>query len=138
MSGDTRITNHPAGAMVVAGGVVADDAVEAGGASGGLHRGAAFGAAGVWCGVSELAAGHVSTPHHHGPQATIVYLMTGMMEFAVWDENGDQHTFSAKAGEFAVIPAGVVHAENNPSDEGCLSMVVRTEGEVPTVVNVEL
>ena len=135
MSAELEIKNYASGAMVIAGGLVVDDDADAGGASGGLHRGAAFGTAGVWCGVSELAPGDRSTPHHHGEQATIVYLLSGMMEFTVLDNDGE-HTFSAQKGEFAVIPAGVVHAENNPGDTGCLSVVVRTNGESPTVFNV--
>jgi len=134
MSQEPDITRFPSGSLLVTGGVEADDADDAGGSSGGLHRGAAVGAEGVWAGVSELAAGHTSTPHHHGPQATIVYLVTGSMEFEVFGDH--PHTFTAHAGDFAVIPAGVVHAERNPSDEGCLCVVVRTNGEAPTVTNV--
>lgn len=135
MSQDPHITRFPSGSLLVTGGVEADDDADAGGASGGLHRGAAFGAVGIWAGVSELAPGHTSTPHHHGDQATIVYLVTGSMDFEVLGD--EPHRFTAHAGDFAVIPAGVVHAEHNPSDEGCLTVVVRTNGETPTVTNLE-
>ena len=117
-------------------GVEADDHTDAGGASGGLHRGAAIGAAGVWAGLSELPAGHQSTPHHHGEQATIVYLISGAMEFTLYGDDG--HVFTAHQGDFAVIPAGAVHSERNPSPDSCLCVVVRTEGEVPTVTNLSL
>ncbi|MCU1497184.1 MAG: hypothetical protein JWM47_1137 [Acidimicrobiales bacterium] len=135
MSTESDITRYPSGAILVTGGVKADDAAEAGGGSGGLHRGSAIGAAGVWAGVSELPAGHLSTPHHHGNQATIVYIVTGQMEFVLYGD--DAHRFTAHPGDFAVIPAGTVHSEANPGTDGCLCVVVRTEGEEPTVVNLE-
>lgn len=135
MSSGSEITQFPSGAILVTGGVEPDDHTDAGGASGGLHRGAAIGAAGVWAGVSDLPAGHQSTPHHHGDQATIVYLISGAMEFTLYGDTA--HTFIARRGDFAVIPAGVIHSERNPSPETCLSVVVRTHGEVPTVTSVE-
>jgi uncharacterized RmlC-like cupin family protein len=130
---DPIVERFPSGALRVTGGVSADDAADAGGRSGGLHRGTAVGAEGVWAGVSELPAGHRSTAHHHGPQATIVFLITGSMEFTI--QSDEPHGFTARAGDFAVIPAGVVHAEYNPGPDGCLCVVVRTNGETPTVVN---
>jgi uncharacterized RmlC-like cupin family protein len=56
------------------------------------------------------------------------------MEFTIMGDEG--HAFTAHAGDFAVVPAGLTHAERNPSpDQPCLSVVVRTNGEMPTVVN---
>jgi uncharacterized RmlC-like cupin family protein len=134
MADDPDVTRFDSGAILVTGGVEADDASDAGGGSGGLHRGSAIGAAGVWAGVSELPGGPQSTPHHHGDQTTIVYLITGAMEFTIMGDEG--HAFTAHAGDFAVVPAGLTHAERNPSpDQPCLSVVVRTNGEMPTVVN---
>jgi uncharacterized RmlC-like cupin family protein len=129
-----NVKQFPSGAMLVTSGVEADDARDAGGASGGLHRGAAFSTSGLWAGVSELAPGHTSVPHHHGDQATIVYIVRGSMTFVVHGEDG--HEFTAGPGSFAVIPAGVTHSERNPGDRGCLTVVVRT-GETPIVVNVD-
>ncbi|MCU1455675.1 MAG: hypothetical protein JWN46_3821 [Acidimicrobiales bacterium] len=133
MPDESDITRFPSGAILVSGGVEADDADAAGGSSGGLHRGSAIGAAGVWAGVSELPSGHQSLRHHHGDQATIIYVISGAMEFTLHGEQG--HTFTAHPGDFAVIPAGITHSERNPSDEGCLCVVVRTNGEEPTVEN---
>jgi uncharacterized RmlC-like cupin family protein len=134
VSDTDNITRFPSGAFLVTSDVEADDAEDAGGASGGLHRGSAFSTDGLWAGVSELAAGHESAEHHHGDQTTIVYIVRGSMTFVVYGEHA--HEFSAGPGTFAVIPAGVIHSERNPSDSGCLTVVVRT-GEKPIVVNID-
>lgn len=127
----------PSGSALLTGGVDADNADAAGGGSGGLARGSALSFAGVWAGVSELPGGHSSTPHHHGDQATVVYVVHGHMTFHVHTEDGEDEVFTAGPGDFAAIPAGAVHAESNPSpDEPCLTVVVRT-GEQPIVVNLD-
>jgi uncharacterized RmlC-like cupin family protein len=124
----------PSGAVLRSGGVIADNAAAAGGGSGGLSRGGDLSYAGVWSGVSELPPGHASTPHHHGEQATIIYIVNGIMTFVVEGPDGVEE-FTANAGDFAAIPAGAVHSERNPStDENCLCIVTRTGAE-PVVVN---
>jgi uncharacterized RmlC-like cupin family protein len=132
-----RIDHYPSGSMVVHGGLVADDAEDAGGASGGLSRGSAVAAGGVWMGVSELPAGHASVLHHHEDQTTLVCIVRGSMWFYVTPPGGGQEeAFSAGPGQIAVIPGGLTHREENPSDEVCVCVVVRN-AEQPTVVNVE-
>jgi mannose-6-phosphate isomerase-like protein (cupin superfamily) len=131
---ESELETFPSGAVLRAGGVVADNAAEAGGGSGGLSRGGDLSYAGLWSGVSELPPGHASTPHHHGDQATIVYIVNGAMTFVVEGPDGTEE-FTAYAGDFAAIPAGAVHSERNPSvDENCFCIVTRT-GAVPVVVN---
>ena len=132
---ETGEISYPSGSLLVRGGVEADNSAAAGGGSGGLARGSAVSAAGIWSGVSELPGGHRSVRHHHGDQTTIVFIVNGAMTFAVEGPDGIDE-FTARSGDFAVVPAGLIHAETNPSDtETCLCVVVRT-GEIPIVVNV--
>ncbi len=131
------IDSFPSGSMLVHGGLVADDADDAGGASGGLSRGSAVSAAGMWMGVSSLPAGHVSLLHHHDDQTTLVCVIRGSMSFFVTPpDGGPEEVFSAGPGQIAVIPGGLSHREENPGHEPCVCVVVR-DSEVPTVVNLE-
>jgi uncharacterized RmlC-like cupin family protein len=119
------------GALVVRGARVAIDSKEdAGGASGALDRGSALSFAGLWAGVTSLAPDSKSSPHHHGPQATIIFVLSGQMSVVITDGGGQ---LEIGPGDFAAVPAGVVHWEENASDEPCRSVVVRT-GETPVVV----
>ena len=132
-----QIDTYPSGSMVVHGGLVADDHEDAGGASGGLSRGSAVSAGGLWMGVSELGVDQPSLLHHHEDQTTLVCVISGEMTFFVTPpDGGPEEQFSARPGEIAVIPGGLTHREENPLDVPCLAVVVRN-AEVPTVVNVE-
>ncbi len=130
-----RVERFPSGSMVVHGGLVADDAEDAGGASGGLSRGSAVSAGGMWMGVSSLPPGHSSVLHHHDDQTTLVCVVRGSMWFFVTPpDGGPEEAFSAGPGQIAVIPGGLAHREENPGDEPCLCVVVRN-AEVPVVRN---
>jgi len=126
--------DFPSGCFLLTTSVVADNADSAGGGSGGLARGSAVSGGGMWMGVSELAAGHDSVPHHHDDQTTIVHVLSGSMTFTVGVDGTE--VFTAGPGDFAVIPGGVVHRESNPSSELCRCIVVRNS-ETPTVRNLE-
>jgi uncharacterized RmlC-like cupin family protein len=135
MSSIAQQTAYPSGSRVVgAGALVADNAADAGGASGALSRGTAASAAGMWMGTSVLPPGHASVAHHHDDQTTIVCIVSGSMRFLVVGPDGEED-FTAAAGEIAVIPGGVVHREENPGTEPCICVVARNSEE-PTVVNV--
>ncbi|CAN5612622.1 hypothetical protein BH09ACT7_BH09ACT7_23660 [soil metagenome] len=136
MSSSADQITYPSGCRVVGlGAMNADDASDAGGSSGGLHRGTSVSAAGVWMGTSVLPAGHDSVLHHHDGQTTIVCIISGSMRFLVNGPDG-QEDFIAGAGEIAVIPGGLVHREQNTGDVDCVCVVVR-DSEQPTVVNVD-
>ncbi len=125
------------GSMLVHGGLVADNDDRAGGASGALSRGNAVSAGGLWMGVSSLEAGHVSLPHHHEDQTTLVCVIAGSMSFFVRPpDGGAEESFTAGPGQIAVIPGGLTHREENRSSVPCLCVVVRN-AERPVVVNVE-
>lgn len=131
------ITEFGSGSLLVSNGLVADDHDDAGGASGGLSRGTAVSAGGVWMGVSELSADAPSIHHHHEDQTTLVCIISGEMTFLVQPpDGGPEEVFTARPGEIAVIPGGLIHREENPGDVPCVCVVVRNS-ETPTVVNLE-
>ena len=133
---EAEIDRYPSGSLVVHGGLIADDHEDAGGASGGLSRGSAVSAAGLWMGVSELPGKQVSLLHHHNDQTTLVCVISGAMSFFVTPpDGGPEEAFTVGPGEIAVIPGGLTHREENPNDERCISVVVRNS-EKPTVVNI--
>jgi uncharacterized RmlC-like cupin family protein len=122
----------PSGSFLLTTPVVADNAAAAGGGSGGLSRGSAVSAGGMWMGISDLPPGHSSVVHHHEDQTTIVHVLSGEMTFIVGADGGE--VFTAGPGDFAVIPGGVVHRETNPSSHLCHCIVVRN-AEEPVVRN---
>jgi uncharacterized RmlC-like cupin family protein len=130
----TETVSFPSGCSLLTTRVEADNAVSAGGGSGGLSRGSAVSGGGMWMGVSDLPPGHASVAHHHDGQTTIVHILSGAMTFKVGMDGAE--VFTAYPGDFAVIPGGVVHREENPSSEPCRCIVVRN-AEKPTVTNLE-
>jgi uncharacterized RmlC-like cupin family protein len=88
----------------------------------------------VWSGLVRTAAGMTSGWHHHGEYETIVYAISGALRLE-FGENG-QEALEAHAGDFVLIPPGVVHRESNPSNEESHLIVVRSGTGAPTI-NVE-
>jgi uncharacterized RmlC-like cupin family protein len=135
MSDNLDTIEYPSGCRVASGGLVADNAKSAGGGSGGMRRGSAVSDKGIWMGTSVLPPGHASVRHHHDGQATIVYILSGSMAFLVDGPNGDE-VFEAGEGEFAVIPGGIVHREENRGTSDCVCIVARN-ATIPQVVNLD-
>ena len=132
---DENTQHFPSGCRVIHNGIVADNVASSGGASGGLSRGTAVSAAGMWMGISVLPAGHSSTLHHHEQQTTLVCVIEGSMWFYITPpDGGPEESFRVGPGEIAVVPGGLKHREENPDIVGCLCVVVR-DSEHPTVVN---
>lgn len=71
--------------------------------------------------------------HHHGEQATIVYVLSGS-SYVRW---GDRGEFDATlhAGDFAFVPAWLPHQEINPSNDIPFQWVVVRSTSEPVVVN---
>jgi uncharacterized RmlC-like cupin family protein len=135
MSSSVETTTFPSGCRVVgAGAMLADNAADAGGASGAMSRGTAASAGGMWMGTSVLAAGQESALHHHDGQTTILCVIGGTMWLYVDGPAGEEELV-VNAGEIAVVPGGLTHREVNQGDVDCLCVVVRNS-ETPTVVNV--
>jgi uncharacterized RmlC-like cupin family protein len=135
MSSSAEVIEYPSGCRVVtSGAMVADNAADAGGASGALSRGTAASAPGMWVGTSVLAAGQESARHHHDGQTTIVCVVSGTMRVFVEGPEGEEQLV-AGPGQMAVINGGLVHREVNDFPDDCVCVVVRN-AELPTVVNV--
>ena len=73
--------------------------------------------------------------HHHGGHDTIVYVLSGRL--AIEFGEGGSRAVQAGAGDFLVIPSGLVHRESTPGDEPSRSVVIRAGGDGPPTIEVE-
>jgi uncharacterized RmlC-like cupin family protein len=74
-----------------------------------------------------------SAVHHHGPQDTIVYAVSG--HGAIVSEGGRKRQDLAP-GDFALIPAYAEHQEVNEGNEEAVWVITRS-GSEPVVQNLE-
>ncbi len=100
-----------------------------------IHRRQAFAGPGLWAGLTSTEPGLVSGWHHHGGHDTIVYVLSGSL--AIEFGEGGRRAVQADAGDFLVIPSGLVHRESTPGDEPSESVVIRAGGEGPPTIEVE-
>jgi uncharacterized RmlC-like cupin family protein len=100
-----------------------------------IHRRQAFAGAGLWAGLTSTAPGLVSGWHHHGGHDTIVYVLSGRLAIE-FGESG-RRAVQASAGDFLVIPSGLIHRESTPDDEPSESVVIRAGGDGPPTLEVE-
>ena len=85
--------------------------------------------------MSTVPAGASTGWHHHGTNTTVFYMLAGSLTV----EHGNEpiQTASAEAGDFVVVPAGVVHREIVSSSQPVEAVVMRYgDGEGPLVVEV--
>ncbi len=87
------------------------------------------------CASVMVAEPHsASGVHHHGEQETIVYAASGRS--AIRSGPGGRDMQELRPGDFALIPAGVIHQELNLGDNEVTWIVTRS-GPEPVVVNVD-
>ncbi len=86
-----------------------------------------------WIGFARTTEGEWSGWHHHGAMDTYFFVLTGIFEFEYGE---DRRTVGVHAGEFAHLPAGVVHRERTVPGANGEAVVVRL-GTGPAVINVE-
>ena len=89
----------------------------------------------LWAGLSTAPAGASTEWHHHGTNTTVFYMLAGSLTV----EHGDEpiETATAEAGDFVVVPAGVVHREIVSNSQPVEAVVMRYgDGEGPLVVEV--
>ena len=99
----------------------------------GIRRRQAFAGEDRWVGHVQTQPGEWSGWHHHGETDTYMYVLSGGLEFEFGPE---RERIAVGAGEFALMPAGVVHRERTtPGAPGELVLVRLGPG--PAVVNVE-
>lgn len=99
----------------------------------GIRRRQAFAGDDRWVGYVETQPGEWSGWHHHGETDTYLYVLDGGLEF----EFGPEHErLFVAAGDFAHMPAGVVHRERTAPGHPGEIVLVRI-GVGPAVVNVD-
>jgi mannose-6-phosphate isomerase-like protein (cupin superfamily) len=99
----------------------------------GIRRRQAFAGDDRWIGHVETEPGEWSGWHHHGATDTYLYVLAGGLEFEIGPA---QDRLSVGSGDFAHIPAGVIHRERTtPGGPG--EIVLVRLGPGPAVVNVE-
>jgi quercetin dioxygenase-like cupin family protein len=74
-----------------------------------------------WMGEVTSEPGVVSGWHHHGEHPTYFYVVAG----ATLIELGGGRQFEVHAGEFAHIPAGIVHRESTLGADRLVAIVIR-------------
>jgi uncharacterized RmlC-like cupin family protein len=100
-----------------------------------IRRQQAFAKPGLWAGIATTQPGLVSGWHHHGDHDTIVYVLSGRL--AIEFGEGGRQAVQVAAGDFLVIPSGLVHREGTPTGEPSESVVIRAGGDGPPTIEVD-
>src|SRR5437870_11395158 len=66
----------------------------------------------LWAGIMLAEPDTASAVHHHGPQETVVYVLSGQSKVR-WGSRLDREV-DLEAGDFLFIPPYVPHQEINP------------------------
>jgi uncharacterized RmlC-like cupin family protein len=97
-----------------------------------IHRRQAFAARGLWAGLATTEPGLASGWHHHDGHDTIIYGLSGRL---IVEFGGER--VEAGAGDFLLIPSGLVHREITPGEAPAEFVVVRAGGDGPPTVEVD-
>lgn len=100
----------------------------------GIHRQVAAEGDDYWFGHVDTDPDTLSGWHHHGKMITIGYVLKGRTRFEFGP--GGRDTIEAEAGEYFVVPPGLVHREGNLTDQPGEIVLARV-GEGPPVFPVE-
>ena len=107
----------------------------------GMNRAAAInramaGANKLWAGAVNIDPNAKTTPHHHGPLESIIYIVAGRARMR-W---GERLEFVADAGpgDFIFVPPFVPHQEINANENEPLACVVVRSDQEPVVVNLDI
>jgi len=113
-----------------------EKATEQGGGSEAISRRSAIDEPTLWAGMSTVPAGASTGWHHHGSNTTVFFMLSGSLIVEHGDEPVEAAT--AEAGDFVVVPAGVVHREIVSNDGNVEAVVMRFgDGLGPLVVDVD-
>jgi uncharacterized RmlC-like cupin family protein len=90
----------------------------------------------LWVGHVTMEKGVRSAPHHHGPEESAIYVISGRarLRYGARLENAVE----AEAGDFIFVPPELVHQEINASSDEPVVMIVSRSGAENIVVNVAL
>jgi len=97
-----------------------------------LRREQAFAEADRWVGYVSTAPGEWSGWHHHGDQDSYFYVLRGRIEF---EYGSSRDRLAISAGDFAYMPARVIHRERTAPGGG--EVILVRIGPGPSVVNVD-
>ncbi len=100
----------------------------------GMQRREAFATDRLWAGVVHTDAGAFSAWHHHGDNASVIYVVSGGLRME--SGAGGLDVFDATPGEFIYVPPYTVHREGNTT-ERVASIVVTRTGAGESVFNVD-
>ncbi len=99
----------------------------------GICRRQAFAGDDRWVGYVQTQLGEWSGWHHHGETDTYMYVLSGGLEF---EFGPAREQLLVGSGDFALMPAGVVHRERTTPGAPGEIVLVRI-GPGPAVVNVD-
>ena len=111
-----------------------DAAIPAGAPTPGIERRELLDHEDRWIGWARTTPGMAGGWHHHGDRDTYVFMTRGSMTFEFGP--GGRQRVTCSAGDFAFVPAGVVHREITGSDEPGEAFLIRI-GTGPHNVNVD-
>lgn len=87
------------------------------------------GARGMWMGMTTMAPGATSGPHHHGGSETAIYILSGNPAF-IYREGDEEVSVRTKPGDFVYVPPFAHHIESNAgSDQEAVVVIARTTQE---------
>lgn len=89
----------------------------------GMRREQAFATEGLWAGFVTTEPGMVSAWHHHGEYESAIFVLSGALRME--SGPGGSSMVDAGAGDFILVPRGVVHREGNPSSVPAEIVAVR-------------
>lgn len=94
------------------------------------------GAENLWVGHVSMEKGVRSGAHHHGPEESAIYVLSGRARLRYGPRL--EHVVEAEAGDFIFVPAGLIHQEINASEDEAVTMIVSRSGGENIVINVAL
>jgi uncharacterized RmlC-like cupin family protein len=115
--------------------VRADDMVLPAQTTPGMDRREAFDHDGVWAGTVRTAEGVVTGWHVHAGHDTYIYVVAGSA--TVESGPGGRVRTQADAGDFILIPRGLVHREGTAKGSQGVEAVLVRVGEGEIVANVD-
>ena len=101
----------------------------------GMDRREAYDEAGVWAGTVRTTEGVVTGWHVHGGHDTYLYVVAGSL--TIESGPGGRVRVDASAGDFVLIPRGLVHREGTAAGSSGVEAVLVRVGEGEPVTNVD-
>ena len=107
----------------------------------GMRRTAAIsgeraGSSAIWMGVTAVAPGAASGPHHHGESETGIYVVSGHPVF-ICQQDGREVRLETAPGDFVFVPPHVPHIESNADRTDEAVVVIARSKQEAIVVNLE-